>query len=88
MAQIDGEPVIFLPSSIEACNCTQSALSVSSILSDHSRGLVYDRIGDGPVTMALVAMDPSGALSTAAATLVGDKVLPAGSAASMEIMSR
>lgn len=94
MAQIDGEPVTFLPTSMEACNCTQSSLSVSSILSssssDHSRAAMMAMFADGPVSMALVAAeDPTtGGLSTAAAAILGDKVLPGGAGASMEIMSR
>ncbi|XP_001657719.2 sodium-coupled monocarboxylate transporter 1 isoform X2 [Aedes aegypti] len=80
MAQIDGEPVTFLPTSMESCNCTQPSLSFSSMLAS-DRSLITD----GPVSMALVAAeDPTGGLSTAAAIL-GDKVLPG---ASMEIMPR
>ncbi|XP_062552486.1 sodium-coupled monocarboxylate transporter 1 [Armigeres subalbatus] len=89
MAQIDGEPVTFLPTSMETCNCTQSSLSASSMLSaEHSRAAMM-AIGDGAATMALVAAEnPTGELSTAAASILVDKVLPAGAGASMEIMSR
>lgn len=91
MAQIDGEPVQPLPSSVAACNCTEPipVNSVSSILGHRSTGgLVYDSDynvhGDGPVSLALVALDhfnPTGpGLSTASN---GDRVLPA-----MEIMPR
>ncbi|XP_029726154.1 sodium-coupled monocarboxylate transporter 1 [Aedes albopictus] len=90
MAQIDGEPVTFLPTSMESCNCTQPSLSFASILasSDHSR-VAMTTVGDGPVSMALVAAEEAtGGLSTAVAIL-GDKVFPDGTgAASMEIMSR
>uniref|UniRef100_A0A1Q3FGX9 Putative sodium/solute symporter n=1 Tax=Culex tarsalis TaxID=7177 RepID=A0A1Q3FGX9_CULTA len=96
MAQIDGEPVQHLPSSVAACNCTEPVPvnSLASILSSpHSRGSPYGGVvdynvhGDGPVSLALVALDehfnPAGAgLSTATATN-GDRVLPA-----MEIMPR
>uniref|UniRef100_A0A8D8FI08 Sodium-coupled monocarboxylate transporter 2 n=1 Tax=Culex pipiens TaxID=7175 RepID=A0A8D8FI08_CULPI len=83
MAQIDGEPVQHLPSSVAACNCTEP-VPVNSLASILSSRVDYNVHGDGPVSLALVALDehfnPAGAgLSTAS----GDRVLPA-----MEIMPR
>lgn len=87
MAQIDGVPVQHLPSSVAACNCTEP-VPVVTILSSHSRGLGvpyggpvidYNVHGDGPVSLALVALDQHFSSSSSS----GDRVLPA-----MEIMPR
>lgn len=83
MAQIDGEPVQHLPSSVAACNCTEP-VPVNSLASILGSRVDYNVHGDGPVSLALVALDehfnPAGAgLSTTG----GDRVLPA-----MEIMPR
>ncbi|XP_055532452.1 sodium-coupled monocarboxylate transporter 1 isoform X2 [Wyeomyia smithii] len=82
MAQITGEPVTPLPTSIDTCNCTQSPSSLSSAWEPLS-GFASDN--DQPVSLALVSFEQTGVLSTAASTS-RDRVFPA--ADSMEIMSR
>ncbi|XP_055607191.1 LOW QUALITY PROTEIN: sodium-coupled monocarboxylate transporter 1 [Uranotaenia lowii] len=103
MAQINGEPVVPLPSSLDGCNCTQnqeqqqqqihydsySSVVLSSILGGHD-----DVDGTGRTILTRfdgpvsMALVAAGSLSTATS---GDLGLPAasGSAASMmQIMSR
>ncbi|XP_053689993.1 sodium-coupled monocarboxylate transporter 1 [Sabethes cyaneus] len=93
MAQITGEPVTPLPTSIDTCNCTEPLSSLQSSVSSvwlpssssaSSSGLASD--GDQPVSLALVSLEPASAVLSTAASTARDGVFPA--AASMEITSR